>query len=142
MVDEPLFSCQNGECACEYSYPAGDLRLWQGRPICENCFDGEIWAGNVPIGEDDPPSYTELPPFVPAYAKQIEALKEALTPSGHTKAAYIGEFHFHIEEQGEDEMCPVTRKIAVPWTTIKEIMAAISTRAARKDQSCPNTQSM
>ena len=54
---------------------------------------------------------------------------EALTPSAATKAAYIGEFSFYIDEQGDDQMCEVTRKVDVPWTTIKEIMAAIRDRA-------------
>ena len=60
---------------------------------------------------------------------EVEGLQEALTPSGATKAAYIGEFHFtdsYIGEDGND----VDRKVAVPWTTVKEIMVAIRARAA------------
>jgi hypothetical protein len=55
---------------------------------------------------------------------------EALTPSGNTKAAYIGEFHFDYtvwDPHGEDE---ITHRVSVPWGTIKEIMAAIRARAA------------
>ena len=56
-------------------------------------------------------------------------LREALTPSEGTKAAYIGEFSISfpdIDEEGQE----VRRKINVPWTTVKEIMAAILARAA------------
>lgn len=60
---------------------------------------------------------------------EIERLREALTPSGATKAAYGGEFTFPIcigDDDGED----IHDIVTVPWTTIKEIMAAIRARAA------------
>jgi hypothetical protein len=60
---------------------------------------------------------------------EAKALREALTPSEITKAAYIGEFEFPVkayDEDGEELTFPAT----VPWTTIKEIMAAILARAA------------
>lgn len=63
---------------------------------------------------------------------KIERLQEALTPSGSTKAAYIGEFSFNIElqdEDGEDYM----HSVLVPWTTVKEIMGAIRKRAEMKE---------
>jgi hypothetical protein len=53
---------------------------------------------------------------------QVKALREALTPSAATKAAFIGEFKFAGGEDGYD--------VTVPWTTVKEIMAAILARAA------------
>jgi hypothetical protein len=53
-------------------------------------------------------------------AEALTVMREALTPSVETKAAYMGEFSFTIEE-GEYG----SRIIPVPWTTIKEIMAAI-----------------
>ena len=59
----------------------------------------------------------------------IARLVEALTASGDTKAAYMGEFHFPLtttDEDGEE----VTSRTYVPWTTVKEIMAAILDRAA------------
>jgi hypothetical protein len=62
-----------------------------------------------------------------------EALVEALTPSGDTKAAYSGEFMIDAPYQGYDEdgePLEGTYRLTVPWTTIKEIMAAIRTRAA------------
>ena len=65
--------------------------------------------------------------------KALEAenarLREALTPSGDTKAAYIGEFSMPspiIDEHGDEVML----RPDIPWTTIKEIMAAIRARAA------------
>lgn len=51
-------------------------------------------------------------------------LREALTPSAETKAAYMGEFRFQFGE----EFTP-----NVPWTTIKEIMAAIRAQADLKE---------
>ena len=66
---------------------------------------------------------------IAALRAKNERLRVALTPSAETKAAYIGEFH--ITEEGYDEDGQVYyRKVAVPWTIIKEIMAAISARAA------------
>lgn len=61
------------------------------------------------------------------------ALREALTPSAETKAAYIGEFKFTIPAQDEDGN-EVTREIDVPWTTIKEIMTAIEARALLRSE--------
>lgn len=68
---------------------------------------------------------------------EIERLREALTQSGTTKAAYWGEFHERIEvanpnyEDGDDgEPETIVQQVPVSWTTVKKIMAAISTRAA------------
>lgn len=66
---------------------------------------------------------------IPSTEGLREALVEALTPSGDTKATYHGEFSFTIED-ADEEGEPVSRKIYVPWTTVKEIMAAIRDRAA------------
>lgn len=57
-----------------------------------------------------------------------DSLVEALTPSADTKAAYIGEFSWTVNNLEDDgSMDPVTH--TVPWTTVKEIMAAIHKRA-------------
>lgn len=67
---------------------------------------------------------------------RVAALEGALTPSCDTKAAYIGESSFFedfFDSEGEER----TRKITVPWTTIKEIMAAIRNFAAL---TAPDTQ--
>jgi hypothetical protein len=60
------------------------------------------------------------------------ALCEALTPSGDTKAAYHGEFKFDVPLDGYDEDGEILeglKSVYVPWTTVKEIMAAILRRA-------------
>lgn len=61
--------------------------------------------------------------------RTIAALREALTPSVETKREYSGEFSFSIDEVDEDGN-EYYRGLTVPWTTIKEIMAAIKARAA------------
>ena len=58
----------------------------------------------------------------------IAAFDNALMPTGETKAAYSGEFSFTIPEMDEDGE-EHQRRIDVPWTTIKEIMAAIRAKA-------------
>lgn len=70
---------------------------------------------------------------VVAAEASLAAAREALTPSGDTKAEYIGEFQFTVtmmELDDSDEPFECQRAVTVPWTTIKEIMAAISARAA------------
>lgn len=65
-------------------------------------------------------------------AAEIERLREALTPSAETKAAYIGEFQFSFASMGvdeNDEPYEYERTVTVPWTTIKDIMEAILERA-------------
>jgi len=69
---------------------------------------------------------------------EVERWKEAATPSTETKAAYWGEFHIS-DEILDDEGNYITRKVAVPWTTVKEIMAAISARAALTPSQEPRT---
>ena len=71
--------------------------------------------------------YHEMNKTQAAEAKLAKAV-EALTPSGDTKAEYMGEFCFSQTMIGEDGD-EVTVKTYVPWTTIKEIMAAILARA-------------
>lgn len=67
-----------------------------------------------------------------AAAKEIAKLREALTPSADTKAAYIGEFSFGVTLRAGNE--EAHRSVEVPWTTVKEIMAAI---LAHADESLP-----
>jgi hypothetical protein len=61
--------------------------------------------------------------------EENERLREALTPSADTKAAYIGEFKMpvvRVDECGDE----YTEQITVSWDVTKEIMAAIKARAA------------
>lgn len=100
-----------------------------GRQICEACWDS-FSALDWPDWEDrriPKPLYLaeENPETV---ADRMDALREALTPSCDTKAAYMGEFYFSLpdfDERGNE----IEYRINVPWTTIKDIMAAIRTRA-------------
>lgn len=65
-----------------------------------------------------------------------QRLREALTPSGDTKAAYMGEFSIRMMvpsiDEDDDELVPHSEP--VPWTTIKEIMAAIRKRADHRSE--------
>jgi hypothetical protein len=91
--------------------------------------------GNYALPLDQAPEFTNecFHDLSLAHLKaKIERLQEALTPSGETKAAYIGEFSFDVEDRDEDgEEC--SRNVVVPWTTVKEIMAAIRSRAEMKE---------
>lgn len=58
----------------------------------------------------------------------IQRMRDALTPSGETKGAYMGEFSVRLpvfDAHGHDTY----RHINVPWTVIKEIMKAIKSHA-------------
>ena len=71
---------------------------------------------------------------IAALTAQVERMRGALTPSGETKAAYMGEFSIPfptVDEDGNEVMLHPH----VPWTTIKEIMAAIRARAAITEES-------
>jgi hypothetical protein len=61
---------------------------------------------------------------------EVARLREALIPSGDTKAAYSGEFEYEVPS---DYYEGTTITTTVPWTTIKEIMAAIRKRAEGKN---------
>lgn len=76
-------------------------------------------------------AHNELPALLSEHDRQREEivrLVEALTPSADTKTAYIGEFSHVvtcIDDDGEEQCFTA----AVPWPTVKEIMAAIFARA-------------
>ena len=58
--------------------------------------------------------------------KENAALKKALTPSGETKYVHIGEYKFTESfYQSDWESDEINIDVTVPWTTVKEIMAAI-----------------
>jgi hypothetical protein len=65
-----------------------------------------------------------------------ERLRGAVTPSGYTKAAYMGEFSFDVmfPSPDEDDDEPVSHPVPVPWDTIKEIMTAIAARSTLEPQ--------
>jgi len=37
-----LIGCQNQECADEVSYPLNMMRVWEGKPICQECYEYRI----------------------------------------------------------------------------------------------------
>lgn len=63
-------------------------------------------------------------------AAENAALREALTPSGDTKAEYAGEFSITVYDGEDEDGAEQWRKVLVDWTTIKAIMATIKARAA------------
>jgi hypothetical protein len=85
-------------------------------------------AGSHCVASEVEPLYTAS--ALASLAADNEKLREALTPSGDTKAAYHGEFVFTMEDVDEDGQ-PTPRKVYVPWTTVKEIMTAIRDRALK-----------
>lgn len=59
--------------------------------------------------------------------EDTQRVREALTPSADTKAAYWGEFYVGVTlRAGREEDY---RRVQIPWDSIKEIMAAIRVRA-------------
>lgn len=76
------------------------------------------------------PLTTQLLEHIDTLRAENARLREALTPSAETKAAYIGEFDFLQEAYSEEHGEEVTCRVTVPWPIIKEIMAAIRARAA------------
>lgn len=74
---------------------------------------------------------------------------EALTPSAGTKAEYIGEFTIAVErflneddEPDDGGAVDPYDHIQVPWTTIKQIMAAIRARAEASPANPAETQAV
>ena len=84
LVDaEPLFSCSDDDCRVEASYPANMLRIFEGKPICENCYDE-----NPPF---DPVDWHDLSPFIPAYQNRLTTLSNALEVAEGALEAIAGE---------------------------------------------------
>ena len=76
----------------------------------------------------DPDASAALAEYVRPLQDEVKRLREAVTPSGDTKAAYMGEFFFPMTVTDEDGN-EGTVRVLVPWDTIKEIMGAIRDRA-------------
>ncbi|WP_421782689.1 hypothetical protein [Kiloniella litopenaei] len=63
---EPLFSCQNEVCARQMTHPAHHLSVFNGLPICQECYwDHEQKPGVV--------QWDDLPHFVPEFEKKIQS---------------------------------------------------------------------
>ncbi len=69
---------------------------------------------------------------------RIREFEAALTPSNETKAAYMGEFSLDFPEVDVGGNEVIMRRINVPWTTIKEIMAYILAYAREQQQRTPD----
>lgn len=96
--------------------------------------DNEIHANArlIAAAPDLRDTVAALADLAEAQAQEIAKLHEALTASGATKAAYIGEFRQSvrcIDEDGDE----VWGDVLIEWTVIEEIMAAIRARAALGD---------
>jgi len=78
--------------------------------------------------------YYEAAALIRRLVAERAKLVEALTPSGDTKAAYHGEFSFSVTSQFWNDVTEEwethAQNTLVPWTNVKEIMAAIRARAA------------
>lgn len=69
--EQPLFSCQDEFCRTEHSFPADMLATWEGKPICETCYDDTHWGKD----NDDIPSFDQLPKFIPAFQAELARLQ-------------------------------------------------------------------
>jgi hypothetical protein len=94
---------------------------------------GGLWRGAM-----DAYRSATYPPVVLALIARVRELEEdrkllieALTPSAETKAEYIGEFKFS-QDVSDHEGGSYTQSYTVPWTAVKEIMAAILSRTNRR----------
>ncbi len=67
-------------------------------------------------------------PVVGGGDRALRRVLEALTPHSETKAAYMGEFSW-TDWRDDENGISNGHQMTVPWTTIKEIMAAIRERA-------------
>lgn len=111
-------------------------------PMCRDCADenGRCPHSGQPCDPDEAvkeqiAKWRTAETQLAALTKRVGELEGALTPSADTKADYIGEFQFTVtmmELDESDEPYECQRMVTVPWTTIKEIMGAISGRAARR----------
>lgn len=119
------------------------LPLLDGLETGQDCEDYAFATGNGFQAMTYCPSAFEALRCIPEAAKaitqlqaKVERLEDALEPSGETKAAYHGEFSFTIMDpvfdEGDETFTECPRQVYVPWTTVKEIMAAIRAYAARQ----------
>lgn len=75
LKQHALFGCQEDVCREEQSHRAEDLRIHNGKPICQHCYE-DWWMercceidNHAEDGpgerEADPPHYSQLPAFDP-----------------------------------------------------------------------------
>ena len=102
--------------------------LRQSGDVIHSVHAGTEWEAELRLS-DLRLAATPTPPIEGRDA-DVGRVREALTPSGATKAAYHGEFTFDLCVGISDAGIEQYQKVYVPWDTVKEIMAAIRARAA------------
>lgn len=101
-----------------------------------NQMEATINIGAILHGRPREPEYAAtIHCYMAALAAENKRLIEALTPSEATKSAYNGEFSFSYTGYDPDNELPHTAVHLLPWTTIKNVMAAILKRANEKGAS-------
>lgn len=69
----PYWGCDNGDCSSECTYPADELRVYNGTVYCEGCWDyADEFLTPVP---DEIPAYFSLDRFVPPDDVRIMGLE-------------------------------------------------------------------
>lgn len=127
--------CEGRNLTVEDNNDLSHLHFWVACDDCDSegpwrtSDDGaiEAWNRRAALPEPVPAEVEGLCKKMRALVEENGRLKRALEPSAETKAAYMGEFSVPWPETDEDGS-EYIRRINVPWTTIKEIMAAISRR--------------
>jgi len=114
----------------------GREKLGHEHPICRQCLRNtegrpEVKGRWIPVKPPVDSEMVELKEENKRLQAVVDKLTAALSPSGETKAAYMGEFSFTREACTEDGD-EFTDYIDVPWTTTKEIMKAIREYAAQE----------
>ncbi len=51
-----LLGCQMEACAENVSHRLDDLALWRGKPICQECYEDEVWSVPTPTGWHELPA--------------------------------------------------------------------------------------
>lgn len=67
----PWFPCDIEGCSDDVAHPADMLHLYEGKPICEDCFDAMFSHTE----EFTPDSWLGLPAFIPEADKRIAELE-------------------------------------------------------------------
>jgi hypothetical protein len=98
-----------------------------GEPVQMVHINDDDAAGIVALVNAAEPMLDELE----ALRAEVARLREALEPSGSTKAAYHGEFVFDLFRGISNAGIDQYEKVYVPWGTVKQIMKTIAARAAQ-----------
>ena len=134
-MSEPFGCPIPGACACPSASPLPVQVEEVARSPARETFlyylaEAENGWCKIPrrVAADLAESHEALQASLSKAEEEIGRLREALTPGADTKAAYFGDFHMCVtlRIRGQEDY----RRVQIPWTSIKEIMSAISARAA------------